>query len=156
MPPQLLWYLEPDFPTSTTSSTARRTSKFIEVRYISVIPNWELDFDYWSDSTYDEISRYNHNLLAPTVTGWGAEPTKHEKGFRGAIEMCGIWAIGDALLGLMSWRSPLVQLELHQLFDAPPGNWLNSKFVNEIQTRFDEKPESMVETLQLVHKRVFS
>ncbi|RPA91064.1 hypothetical protein L873DRAFT_1795134 [Choiromyces venosus 120613-1] len=156
MPPQLLWYLESDFPTSTTSSTAHRTSKFIEVRYISIMPNRELDFNYWSDGTYDEISCYNRDLLAPAVTGWGTEPTKREKRFRGAIEMRGVWAIGDALLGLMSWRSPLIQLELCQLFDAPPGNWFNSKFVNKIQTWFDEKLESMVETLQLVHKCVFS
>ncbi|RPA88589.1 hypothetical protein L873DRAFT_981778 [Choiromyces venosus 120613-1] len=74
----------------------------------------------------------------------------------GAIKMHGIWAIGDALLGLMSWRSPLVQLELHQPFDTPPGHWFNSKFVEEIQTRFDEKLESMVETFQLVQKRAFS
>ncbi|RPA89723.1 hypothetical protein L873DRAFT_1795926 [Choiromyces venosus 120613-1] len=65
--------------------------------------------------------------------------------------MHGVWAISDALLGLMSWRSTLVQLELCQLFDAPPENWFNRKFVDEIQTRFDEKLESMVETLQLVH-----
>ncbi|RPA88505.1 hypothetical protein L873DRAFT_1796616 [Choiromyces venosus 120613-1] len=120
MPPQLIWYAEDNSPVPAPSTSAAQSIKFVMVRYVSVTPGKDLDFDYSPDRTYDEISRFNRDLLAPMVTGWGAEPTIREKRFKGAIEIRIVWAIGDALLGLMNWHSPLVQLELTLLFDAPP------------------------------------
>ncbi|RPA88658.1 hypothetical protein L873DRAFT_1849643, partial [Choiromyces venosus 120613-1] len=149
MPPQLLWTTETYVPKGSSSSATATPTKFVEVRYIPVTPKGRLDFDYWPHGTLDHISHCNHDLRAPTVTGWGTESLKLGKRFKTAIEMRGVRAIGDALLGLMSWRSPLVQLELRQLFDAPTGDWFNVKFAAQIQTRFDEKLSSMVETLEL-------
>ncbi|RPA88418.1 hypothetical protein L873DRAFT_1796660 [Choiromyces venosus 120613-1] len=156
MPPQLIWYAEDNIPVPAPSTSAAQPIKFVMVRYVSVTPGKDLDFEYWPDGTHNKISQSNRDLLAPTVTGSGAGPTNREKRFKEAIEIRSVWAIGDALLGLMNWRSPLVQLELTLLFDTPPRHWYNSKFAEEIQTRFDEKLESMVETLQLVHNRAFS
>ncbi|RPA89725.1 hypothetical protein L873DRAFT_1849177 [Choiromyces venosus 120613-1] len=152
MPPKLLWTAETYVPKGSSSSATTTPTKFLEVRFIPVTPKAKLDFNYWPHGTLDHISHCNRDLRAPTVTGWGTESLKREKRFKTAIEMRGVWAIGDALLGLMSWRSPLVQLELCQLFVAPTGNWFNMKFAAQIQTRFDEKLSSMVETLELLHQ----
>ena len=156
MPPHLLWYVESNFPTGNSGSATVPATKFVEVRYISVAPNEELDFDCWPRGAYDQISRFNRDLLVPAGEGWATEPVIGEERFKGAIEMRGVWAIGDALLGLMSWHSPLVQLELRQLFDPLPGDWFNRTFVEDVQTRFDKKLASMVETLKSVHQHAFT
>ena len=94
-------------------------------------------------------------MLTPAVNGWGGEAVQEETKFKAAIEMRGVWAIGDALLGLTSWDSARVQLELHDLFDAPPGHCFNPKFVDFIQDQLDSKLEDMAETYHLVHTRLF-
>jgi len=155
MPPQLLWSAERNIQTRLPTTPMAQPIKFVEVRYLSVTPKKELDFDYWPEGTYDEISRYNRDLLAPKVSGWGGEQIVHERRFKAAIELRGVWSIGDALLGLTAWRSPLVQIELHKLFTPQGGEWFNAEFVEEVQSRLDERLANMVDTLQLVHSYRF-
>ncbi|PUU73570.1 hypothetical protein B9Z19DRAFT_1134991 [Tuber borchii] len=151
MPPQLLWSVGDNGPDNPSLHTPPVPSKFTKVRYLSLTPNGELDFDYWPTGNYEQISRLNRDLLTPPVTGWGTDAQYGWTLAKVAIELQGVWAIGDALLGLISWHSPLVQLELHELFDAGDGGWFNSEFANEIEARVDRKLASMLETLEKVH-----
>ena len=157
MPPQLLWSIGADISPGGSSDVTPTECKFVEVRYISVTPNRELDFDYWpkAKGSFNNISRVNRDLLVPPVAGWGAELAHSRKRARGAVEMRGVWAIGDALLGLNSWNSDLVKLELDELFNAPDGDWFNREFAAHIESKFDQKLASMVETLQQVQERAF-
>ena len=159
MPPQVIWCCESQGNTQPPDTASRTPSSYpitlVEVRYISVKPEGEIDFDYWQEGSYDKISRFNRDLLTPAVNGWGGEAVQEETKFKAAIEMRGVWAIGDALLGLTSWDSARVQLELHDLFDAPPGHCFNPKFVDFIQDQLDSKLEDMAETYHLVHTRLF-
>ena len=160
MLPQLIWCAELDCPQDDisqdgSSCTSPAQSKIAEVRYISLTPDQMLDFDYWPTGSYDQISGWNRDLLTPTVTGWGGEASHRGKRSKAAIEMRGVWAIGDALLGLMRWDSATVQVELGKLFDAPTGSWFNAEFVGQIEARFDRKLASMVETLEEVNKLAF-
>ena len=156
MPPQLLWSVGADISGGGSSDATPASCKFAEVRYISVTPKRKLDFDYWPNiKGSGDISCFNRDLLVPTVTGWGVELGKSRKRKRGAVEMRGVWAIGDALLGLTRWDSELVKLELDQLFDAPDGDWFNRKFAAQVQSMFNQKLASMVETLEQAQKRAF-
>ena len=160
MLPQLIWCAELDGPQDDisqdgSSCTSPVQSKIAEVRYISLTPDQMLDFDYWPTGSYDQISGWNRDLLTPTVTGWGGQASHPGKRSKAAIEMRGVWAIGDALLGLMRWDSAIVQVELGKLFDAPAGSWFNAEFVGQIEARFDRKLASMVETLEEVNKLAF-
>jgi len=156
IPPQLILSAECQGSQDGSSDASSLPVKFAEVRYISLKDDRRLDFDYWPTGTYKEISRMNRHLLAPSVTGWGDETGNPRKRFKAAIEMRGVWGIGDALLGLMSWHSPLVQFELYELFDARAGNWFNSKFVEEIEERFVKKLATMVETLKQAHEEALT
>ncbi|KAG0122866.1 hypothetical protein HOY82DRAFT_619776 [Tuber indicum] len=129
--------------------------RFAEVRYISLTSDRRIDFGNWSMESYEDISQLNRDLLTYFVTGWDSQTCQLWRMSKAAIEMRGIWAIGDALLGLMNWHSPLVQLELRQLFNAPAGNWFNAEFVDQIEARFDEKLSSMAEILEQVHELAF-
>ena len=156
MLPQLIWAAEANGPQDDSSQDGSSCPspvqpKIAEVRYISLTPDQMLDFDYWPTGSYDQISRWNRDLLTPTVTGWGAEAFQGGKRSKAVIEMRGVWAIGDALLGLMRWDSHLVQVELRKLFDAPAGSWFNGEFASQIEARFDRKLASMVETLEEVN-----
>ena len=156
MPPQLLWSAEADGSPGGSSYATPAGCRLAEVRYIAINTGCRLDFDYWPDGSYNQISRWNRDLIVPTVTGWGAKFQNNSgKRFRGAVEMRGVWAIGDALLGLMSWGSPRVQHELRELFDAPAGDWFNREYAAQIQSKFDQQLAGMVETLEWVHKRAF-
>jgi len=158
MPPQLLWSVGADiFRGGSDDDMPAAECKFVKVRYISVTPDRELDFDYWpkAKGSFNNISHFNRDLLIPTVSGWGAELGTSRRRRRGAVEMRGVWAIGDALLGLNTWNSELVKLELDQLFNAPAGDWFNREFAAHIESKFDQKLASMVETLQLVNERAF-
>ena len=160
MPPQLLWFTEPDSTQDDSSQgggsyTSPLPAKFAEVRYISLAEDQMLDFDYWPTGSYDQISGWNRDLLTPTVTGWGGETSDCGKRSKAVVEMRGIWAVGDALLGLMRWDSPLVQLELGELFNPRAGSWFNAEFACQIEARFDRKLASMVETLEEVHNLAF-
>ena len=154
-PPQQPYYIESPSSTSSGRQTEEQTI-ILEVRYISIDEENNLDFSYWPEGNYDEISRFNRDLLGPTVTGWGAASQSKLSGRRFAtgIEIRGVWNIGDAILGLTSWSSPLVQMELAQLFEAPEGEWFNKKFVDEVQDRFDKKLECIMGSLQMVCDRV--
>ena len=161
MPPQLLWSVGADISRGGSSDTTPAACKFVEVRYISVTPERKLDFDYWPKAkskakwALNDISSFNRDLVVPTVTGWGAELGKGRKRRRGAVEMRGVWAIGDALLGLTSWKSEAVKDELDQLFDAPAGDWFNREFAAKVESKFNQKLASMVETLERVYKQAF-
>ena len=161
MPPQLLWSAAVDGPQDDSSQdgsscTSPAQSKMAEVRYISLTPDQMLDFDYWPEGSYDQISRWNRDLLTPTVTGWGSEASHGGKRPKAVIEMRGVWGIGDALLGLMRWDSYQVQVELGKLFDAPADSWFNAKFVRKIEARFNKKLDRMVKTLEEVDNLAFS
>jgi len=160
MLPQLILSAKVDGPQDGSSQdgsscTSPVQSEIAEVRYISLTPDQMLDFDYWPTGSYDQISRWNRDLLTPTVTGWGGEASHHGKRSKAVIEMRGIWAIRDTLLGLMSWDSMLVQIELGKLFNAPAGSWFNAEFAGQIEALFDRKLASMVETLEEVHNLAF-
>jgi len=157
MPPQVLWSMGADISSVGSSDVTPGECKFVEVRYISVTPNRELDFDYWpkAKGSFNNISRVNRDLLVPSVTGWGVELGNSRKRRRGAVEMRGIWGIGDALLGLNTWNSELVKLELDNLFNAPSGDWFNREFAAQIESKFNQKLASMVDTLQRVNERAF-
>ena len=160
MLPQLIWAAEANGPQDDCSQDGRSCtspvqSKIAEVRYISLTTDQMLDFDYWPTGSYDQISQWNRDLLTPTVTGWGGEAFQGGKRSKAVIEMRGVWAIGDALLGLMRWDSDLVQVELRKLFDAPSGSWFNTEFASQIEARLERKLASMVETLEEVNTQGF-
>lgn len=156
-PPQKPWYVERcSSMNSSTRTTEPQLRKIFEVRYIPVTPEHKLNFAYWAEGSYNKISRFNRDLLGPTVTGWGeaSESPLSGKRFFPSIEMRGVWAIGDALLGLTSWSSPRVELELQQLFDAPQGEWFNRAFIDKVQDSFDKELNSLVEILASVREGI--
>ena len=146
--PQQPWCLYSSDPQS--SPGPHKYIVIVEVRYIAVNPNLQPDFNYWDDGTFDDISGPNRDLKAPTVTGWGAasEGENVGKRFPAAVEMRGVWYIGDALLGLISWNSHLVQEELHELFKTSDGGWYNKQFVEMVEEKLDTKLESVMSTLK--------
>ena len=161
MPPQFLWSAvvndpEDDSSQDGSSCTSPAQSKIAEVRYISLTPDQMLDFDYWPEGSYDQISQWNRDLLTPTITGWGGEASHRGKRPKAVIEMRGVWGIGDALLGLMRWDSDQVQVELGKLFDAPADSWFNAQFVGKIEALFNRKPARMVKMLDEVNNLAFS
>ncbi|PUU73571.1 hypothetical protein B9Z19DRAFT_1068895 [Tuber borchii] len=149
MPPQLLWSAkadnaQDDCSQGHSSDSSQIRSKIAEIRYISLTPDQMLEFGYWPTGSYDQISRLGRGNFPG-----GKRPQT-------AIQMRGVWAIGDALLGLTSWDSLVVQVELRELFNAPAGSWFNAKFVNKIEASFDRKLTRMVKTLEKVNKLAFS
>ena len=152
-PPQKPYYLQ-----SNPSTTKVGTQIIHEIRYIPVSYDSELDFAYCPQLTYDMISNWNRDLVGPVITGWGAlsDSEFSDKRFPSAIELRGVWHIGDALLGLTSWNSPLVQFELEELFTADEGEWYNREFVHEIMIAWMRKLKAMTEAIELVYQQTFA
>ena len=146
--PQQPWCLYSSDPQS--SPGRHRQIVIIEVRYIALNSKLQPDFNYWANGTFDDISGPNRDLKTPTVTGWGAASEAVNVGnrFPTAVEMRGVWYIGDALLGLISWNSHLVQEELHELFKTADGGWYNKQFVEMVEEKLDTKLESVMSTLK--------
>jgi len=154
-PPQQPWYVERSTPTPHGENL------MFEMKYISVNrgPAKKLDYSYWPEGTYDSISRNNRDLTSPGVTGWGEAPDApmSKSRFVTAIELRGVWAIGDAILGLTSWDSPVIQRDLELLFDTPEGTdeWYNLDFVKSIQLRLQRKLVDLKHDIDSIYKGTF-
>jgi len=149
-PPQKPWYVE-------ATPTAVGERYLFELKYISLIQGPKLDYSYWPDGTYERISQDNRDLTRPQVTGWG-EPLNSQgrrTRFPTAMEVRGVWAIGDALLGLTSWDSPLVQRDLERLFEAGDGEWYNQEFVYSVHCQMQAKMHSLLEDFEFVHGETY-
>ena len=154
-PPQQLWYIERPPPTPNGESLV------FEMKYISVSrgPAKRLDYSYWPEGTYEAISQNNRDLTSPGVTGWGEAPDApmHKSRFVTAIELRGVWAIGDAMLGLTSWDSPVIQRDLKLLFETDEGTdeWYNQDFVKGVQLRLQRKLLDLKDDIDSVYKETF-
>lgn len=149
-PPQKPWYVEAD-------PAADGSRMMYELKYISVGPEEDLDYSYWPEGTYDRVSRYNRDLVGPAVTGWGGHLDSPMRGrrFVTAMEVRGVWSIGDAILGLTSWDSPLVRHELVHLFASEEGEWYNQGFVDHIQLKLEKKVQTLLKDFELVYEETF-
>jgi len=151
-PPQQPWYVGSASVTSQRSPSADKENILLEVRYISITEENSPNFYESLQELYEEISRSNRDLVCPKITGWGtaSQSPLVDKRCPTAIEIRGVWNIGDALLGLQSWSSPLVQMELKRLFCSPEGKLFNEAFVKEVQDKFKEKLKTMMPSLEFL------
>jgi len=154
-PPQQLWYVE------RTPPTASGENLMFEMKYISVNkgPDKNLDYEYWPEGTYERISQNNRDLTGPGVTGWGEPPDAPMRTprFITAIELRGVWAIGDAILGLTSWNSPVVQRDLKMLFETDEGTdeWYSLDFDRSIQLKLRKKLLELLNDIDSIYEETF-
>ena len=154
-PPQQPWYVERGPPT--------RSGKILmfEMKYISVDkgPEKRLNYSYWQEGTYEAISQHNRDLTGPAVTGWGEAPgaPMRKPRFVTAVELRGAWAIGDAILGLASWDSPVVQRDLELLFETEEDTdeWYSQKFVKTVQLNLQTKLLYLMNDIDSVYEKTF-
>ena len=156
-PPQQPWYVE-----GATPGDLAKTLMF-EMKYISIDPGpaKKLNYSYWEGGTYEMISKSNRDLTGPRVTGWGEAPDAPMRypRFPTAIELRGAWAIGDAILGLMSWDSARVQQDLKRLFETGEGQGegecYNVAFVKEVQLKLQSKLLDLMDDIDSIYKGTF-
>ncbi|RPA93931.1 hypothetical protein L873DRAFT_1793355 [Choiromyces venosus 120613-1] len=95
-----------------------KTLRYIDLHYIAS-KGKELEFKWLG--THDSVSSLHCNQDIPPCLPSGhaipgAEGSMERLPF--SVELRGIWAVGDAILGLRSWDSPVVLEELGQLDDV--------------------------------------
>ena len=158
-PPQQPWYVERTTPP--TPPTPSGENVMFEIKYISVDrgPAKPLNYSYWPEGTYETISQHNRDLTGPGVTGWGEAPDApmRKPRFVTAVELRGAWAIGDAILGLTSWDSPVIQRDLELLFGTEEGTdeWYNRDFVRGVQIKLQRKLLDLMNDIDSIYEGTF-
>lgn len=94
----------------------KETQRIISPHYVAVRDDLTLERE--GLGTFSQVAEANKGLTALPRTPWGTPTGWENSGYRFpvAVEMNGIWAVGDAVLGLASWDSPMVQRNLRILF----------------------------------------
>lgn len=96
--------------------TVTKTQRIVSPHYVAI--RQDLSLERKGLGTYSEVSEANLSLLPVSKTPWGTNTgwQDEENPFPAAVSMTGVWPLGDALLGKISWESRGVIENLQNLF----------------------------------------
>lgn len=105
--------------------------------------------------SFEDVARANRDLTALPLSPWGAKTGWNNEGYRfpAAFELGNVWFVGCALMGGISWESPLVQAELAVLFG--PDEERSMELVERVRKSSARRLQKRVESVQKAEQRIF-